>query len=112
LIVGRQNILNKILFKRHLTMSIFFIVLDGRNPASPAAERMRQHRLKMSQEKKDIQRAKDTLSRNAKRHVETPEDMAQRRKINCECMKRKRLFETQEESDQRKKINRDCIAKQ
>jgi hypothetical protein len=51
LIVGRQNILNKILFKRHLTMSIFFIVLDGRNPVSPAAERMRQHRLKMSQEK-------------------------------------------------------------
>ena len=34
-------------------MSIFFTVLDGRNPASPAAERMRQHRLKMSQEKKE-----------------------------------------------------------
>jgi hypothetical protein len=36
-IVGPQNILNKILFKRHLTMSIYLIVLDGRNPASPAA---------------------------------------------------------------------------
>ncbi len=30
--------------------------------------------------------------------VETHEDKAQRRKINCKCMKRKRLFETREES--------------
>ena len=66
----------------------------------------------MSQEKKDTQRAKETLSKNAKRQVETQEDSAHRRNINCEYMKRKRLFETQEESDQRKKINRDCIAKQ
>jgi hypothetical protein len=28
--IGPQNILNKILFRRHLTISIFFIVLDGR----------------------------------------------------------------------------------
>jgi hypothetical protein len=42
--------------------------------------------------------------------VETQEDSAQRRKINCECMKRKRLFETQEESAQHKKTNRDCMA--
>ena len=40
-IVYSQNILNKILFNRHLTMSIYLFILDGRNPASPAAERMR-----------------------------------------------------------------------
>ena len=33
---------------RHLTMSIYLIVLDGRNPASPAAEKKRRQRLKMS----------------------------------------------------------------
>jgi len=33
-------------------MSIYLIVLDGRNPASPAAEKKRRQRLKMSQEKK------------------------------------------------------------
>jgi len=93
-------------------MSIYLFILDGRNPASPAAERMRRLRLKMSQEKMDAQRVKERLSKNAKRQVETQDDSAQRRKINCEYMKRKRLFETQEESDQCKKIIRDCMAKQ
>ena len=107
-----QNILNKILFNRHLTMSICLLILDGRNPASPAAERMRRLRLNMSQEKMDAQRVKERLLKNAKRHEETQEDSTRRRKINCEYIKRKRLFETQEESDQRKKIIRDCVAKQ
>lgn len=107
-----QKILNKILFNRHLTMSICLLILDGRNPASPAAERMRRLRLNMSQEKKDAQRVKERLLKNAKRHEETQEDSTRRRKINCEYKKRKRLFETQEESDQRKKIIRNCVAKQ
>ncbi len=93
-IVGPQNILNKILFERHLTISTYLLFLDGRYPASPAAERMQKLRLKMSQEKKDAQRVKERLSKNAKRQVETQEESAQRRKINCECMKRKQLFET------------------
>ena len=43
----------------------------------------------------DAQRVKERLSKNAKRQVETQEDITQRRKINCEYVKRKRLFETQ-----------------
>ena len=66
----------------------------------------------MSQEKKDAQREKERLSKNAKHQVETNKESAQRRKINCDCMKRRCLFETQEESALRKKTNRDCMAKQ
>jgi hypothetical protein len=60
--------------------------------------------------KKDAQREKERLSKNEKRQMETQEESAQCRKINCECMKSKQLFEilfeTQEESTQRKKT--DC----
>ena len=66
----------------------------------------------MSQEKMDTQRVKGRLSKNAKRQVETREESAQRRKINCEYMKRKRLFETQEESVKRRKTMRECVSKQ
>ena len=66
----------------------------------------------MSQEKKIAQREKERLSKNAKRQVETQEDSAQLRKINCECMKRKRLFETHEESAQRKKTMQEYMTKQ
>ena len=52
-IVGPQNILSKILFERHLTISTYLLFLDGRNPASPAADKKQRQRLKMSQEKKD-----------------------------------------------------------
>ena len=100
------------LIERHLTISIQFIILVLRNPASPAAVKKRRQRLKMSQEKKDALREKDRLSKNAKRQVETNEESAQRRRINCECMMRKCLFETQEESALRKKTMRDCVAKQ
>ncbi len=44
--------------------------------------------------------------------METQEESAQRRKINCECMKRKRLFETQEESAKRKKTIQEYMTKQ
>ncbi len=114
-IVGLQNILNQILFECHLTISTYLLFLDGRNPASPAAERMQKLHLKMSQEKEDAQMEKERLSKNAKRQVETQEESAQRRKINCECMKSKRLFETlfetQEESAQCKKTDCDCKVK-
>ncbi len=49
-IVDPQNILSKILFERHLTISTYLLFLDGRNPASPAADKKRRQRLKMSQE--------------------------------------------------------------
>jgi hypothetical protein len=81
--VWSQNILNNNLFERHLTIPTTFIILDCRNPASPAAEKKRRQRLKMSQEKKDAQREKERLSKNAKRQVDTQEDSTQRRKINC-----------------------------
>ena len=93
-------------------MSIYVIVLDGRNALSPAAVKKRRQRLRMTQEKKDAQRVKERLSKNAKRHVETQEAYSQRMKINWEHIKRKRLFETQEERNQHKKIRRDCMAKQ
>ena len=93
-------------------MSIYVIVLDGRNALSPAAVKKRRQRLRMMQEKKDAQRVKERLSKNAKRHVETQEAYSQRVKINWEHIKRKRLFETQEERNQHKKIRRDCMAKQ
>ena len=57
----------------------------------------------MSEEKKDSQREKERLSNNAKRQVEIQEENTQRRKINCECMKRKRLFETQEQEESAKR---------
>ena len=50
-IVGPQNILNKIFFECHLTISTYLLFLDGRNPASPAADKRRQQHLKMSQKK-------------------------------------------------------------
>ena len=88
-------------------MSIYLIVLDGRNPAIPAAEKKQRQRLKMSQEKKDTQREKERLSKNAKHQEENQEESDQHRKINCECMKRKQLFETQEESVKRRKTDSD-----
>ncbi len=97
-------------------MSTYLVFLDGRNPASPATERMQKLRLKMSQEKKDAQREKERLSKNAKRRVETQGESAQCRKINLECMKSKQLFETlfetQEESAQLKKTDCDLKVKQ
>jgi hypothetical protein len=66
----------------------------------------------MSQDKKDAQRVKERLSKNAKCQVEIHKDSAQCRRINCECMKRKRLLETQEESAKRKKTIQECVTKQ
>ncbi len=55
----------------------------------PAAERMRKLQLKMSKEKKDAQRVKERLSKNAKHRVEIQEENAQRRKTNRDCKMRK-----------------------
>ena len=48
-------------------ISTYLLFLDGRNPASPAADKKQRQRLKMSQEKKDAKREKERLSKNAKR---------------------------------------------
>ena len=57
---------------------------------------MRKLRLKMSQETKDAQRETETLSKNAKRRVESPEDGVHRRKTDCDRKKIQRQSETEE----------------
>ena len=47
----------------------------------------------MSQEKKDAQREKDRLSKNAKRQVETQEESAKRNKTIQECVTKQRQNE-------------------
>ncbi len=42
----------------------------------------------MSQEKKDTQREKERLSKNAKRHNKTQEECAERKKTMLECVER------------------------
>ncbi len=49
--------------------------------------------LKMSQEKKEAQREKDRLSKNAKRRVETQEESAKRNKTIQECVTKQRQNE-------------------
>jgi hypothetical protein len=66
----------------------------------------------MSQEKKDAQRDKEKLSKNAKRHLETPEENTQRRDNDRDRKTRKRLFETPEDSAKRKKTDCDRKTKQ
>ncbi len=46
-IVDPQNIFSKILFEHHLRISTYLLFLDGRNPASPAADKKRRQRLKI-----------------------------------------------------------------
>ncbi len=103
-------------------MSIYLIVLDGRNPASPAAEKKRRQRLKMSLEEKDAQKEKERLSKNAKRLKETKEDSAQkkniteteeqyvkRKKTSRDLMRRHRQSETEEQCANRQKTSRDLM---
>ncbi len=48
----------------------------------------------MSQEKKDTQKEKERLSKNAKRHIKTLEECAKHSKTMRECVKRQRQTET------------------
>ncbi len=48
----------------------------------------------MSQEKKDAQKEKGRLIKNAKCRTETQKECAKRRKTNCDSMMRKRQTET------------------
>ncbi len=66
----------------------------------------------MSQEKKDNQREKERLSKNAKCCTETQEECAKRRKINCDSMMRKRQTETDKQGAKRMKTMRECVSKQ
>ncbi len=70
---------------------------------------MQRLRLKLSQGKKDTHREKDRLSKNAKRHSETQEKCAKRKKTNCDCIMRKQQTETSDQAAKHKKTNRDCI---
>ncbi len=65
----------------------------------------RKLRLKMSQEKKDAQREKERLSKNAKRCTKTQEECAKCKKIMQECVRRQPQSETNEKGAQRKKTD-------
>ncbi len=48
----------------------------------------------MSQEKKDAQRKKERLSKNAKHCTKSQEKCAKRKKTDCDCKTTKRQIET------------------
>ncbi len=100
-------------FESHLTISTLLIpwFVDDRNPASPAAEKKWKQRLKMSQEKKDTQKEKERLIKNAKCCTETQEESAKCRKTNCDSMMRQRQTETDEQGAKRKKTMQECVSK-
>jgi hypothetical protein len=64
-------------------------VVGERNKTSPAAEKKRKQRLKMSEEKKDGLREKERLSKKAKHCTKTQEECAKCKNTNCECIMRK-----------------------
>ncbi len=63
-------------------------------------------------EKKDVQREKERLSKNAKCHNKTQEECAKCRKTMRECVKRQQQTETYKEGAKRKKTDRDCKTRQ
>ena len=65
----------------------------------------------MSQEKKNAQREKERLSKNAKHCTETQEECAKRKNIMQECVRRQQQTETDKQGDQRKKTERECKTK-
>jgi hypothetical protein len=67
---------------------------------------------KRSQEKKDAQKEKERLIKNAKCCTETQEECAKCRKTNCDSMMRKRPAETDEQGAKRKKTMQECVSKQ
>ncbi len=69
---------------------------------------MQRLHLKMSQEKKDAQRKKERLSKNAKHCTETQEECAKCKKIMQECVRRQWQTETDEQGAQRKKTECEC----
>ncbi len=62
----------------------------------------------MSQEKKDAQREKESLSKNAKRCTKTQEECAKHKKIMQECVRRQWQTETDKQGTQRKKTDCEC----
>ncbi len=66
----------------------------------------------MSQEKKENQKDKERLSKNAKRCTETQEKCAKCSKINCDSMMRKRQTETDKQGAKRMKTMQECVSKQ
>jgi hypothetical protein len=73
---------------------------------------MQKLRLKMSQEKKDAQREKERLSKNAKCCTETQEECSKRRKTMRECVKRQQQTETDKQGAKCKKTDHDCKMRQ
>ncbi len=90
----------------------FLEFLDGRNPASPADEKKQKQRLRMSQEKKDAQREKERLIKNAKHCTKTQEECDKRRKTKRDCMTRKKQNKTEEQATKCKKTMQECVSKQ
>ena len=66
----------------------------------------------MSQEKKDAQREKERIIKNAKHCMETKAECDKHRKNNRDSMMRKRQTETNEQGAKRKMTMRECVSKQ
>ena len=66
----------------------------------------------MSQEKKEVQRERERLIKNAKRQLETQEECDKCRKTNCDSMMGKRQTETDKQGAKRKKTMQECVSKQ
>jgi hypothetical protein len=66
----------------------------------------------MSQEKKDAQREKERLSKNAKRHTKTQEECAKRKKTDCDCKTTKQQTETLDQAAKCKKTMPDWYNRQ
>ncbi len=109
-LLNLEKYLNKIHLKRNLTISLPIpFLLDHRNPASPATMKKQYQCLKVSQQKIINQREKERLSKKAKRHIETEEKCAKRKKTNSDCMSRKRQSETDEQGAKCKKTVHNCM---
>ncbi len=84
------------------TLKIQWFV-DERNSTSPAAEKKQKQHLIISQEKKDAQREKERLSKNAKCCTETQEECAKCKKTGRDCKTTKRQIETSDQAAKCKK---------
>jgi hypothetical protein len=66
----------------------------------------------MSQEKKEAQREKERIIKNAKRCMETQAKCDKHRNINRDCMMRKRHTETNEQGAKHKMTMQERVSKQ
>ncbi len=83
-----------------------------RNSTSPAAEKKQKQRLIRSQGKKNAQREKERLSKNAKHCTKTQEECAKCKKTDCDCKTTKQQTETSDQAAKCMKTMRDRYTRQ